>query len=145
MPIGSPARTTARTRLREGRGQGTSSFSAATTCTIEPTALVTAIAIASATIPPLSMWMISTAAPHSTLLSVSTSIGTRLSTRSWNSRPSAPTPSNGIDTVRITPASSIAWLRCSRATVASEIRIIGASASRRRNITAPIHSCSCSG
>ncbi len=51
-PIGSPIRTTWPRRLRDGRGRRTPSFITATACTIEPSAFVLAIAIASATMLP---------------------------------------------------------------------------------------------
>ena len=89
--------------------------------------------------------MTSTATPQRMLLSVSTSIGTRLSTRSWNSSPSVPTPPNGITTIMMMPAISIAWLRCSATIVISETIITGPSTSSRSSITEPIHSCASSG
>ncbi len=70
--------------------------------------------------------MTSTATPHRTLRSVSTSIGTRLSTRSWNSSPSAPTPPNGIATIRIDAGDEhLRGCGAAAATATSETSITG--------------------
>ena len=51
-PIGMPMRIIGLTRLREGRGQGMFKRRTASACTIDPIVFETAIAIASATMPP---------------------------------------------------------------------------------------------
>ena len=58
---------------------------------------------------------------------------------------SAPTPSNGIVTTRMIPRDEHLVAAVQQHDHASEMSIIGASIDSRRNITAPIHSCSCSG
>ena len=145
MPIGSATFPSARRCFLFGRGQVSAILIAATVWTIEPTMFVLTIAIAKAISPPPSLCMSTTATPQRMLRSVMTIMGTRLSTRSWNSSPSAPMPPNGIAMIRIAPAISMSsvWLRSSR-TRKAEI-ITGPSSSRRIRIAAPIHSFSASG
>ena len=127
---GMPTVTSGRSCVRDGRGQRGRMRRAAIACTIEPIALVAASAIARAMMPPPLEKMITTAIAHSRLLSVSTSIGTRLLTRSWKTRPSTLVPSKGIIRIRISPPISIGWLRCSSSTASSERMMTGPSSAQ---------------
>ena len=111
---------------------------------------MTAIAIANTIMlpPPLlppSRKMMMTAPPHNTLLSVSTSIGTKLRTRNWKTMLSTLTPLKGIEMIRINPATNICCVLCSSQMAPPATSTTGPIITSRSASIEPSHSISSSG